>query len=308
MAKSCPAKDDPDSAWPPYCPNLGAAYFFLVVFCLTFVAHIAQAIIHRKGYSWVVSMSALWQLLAFTFRILAINNVTQIGYYIPYFVLILLAPIWINAYVYMVLGRMVYNYTENAKLFGIKAWRCGLYFVLLDIFAFIVQLAGSSMASGDDIPNSQIMRGLHIYMGGVGLQQLFILCFAGVAFRFQKRMNADMPMASKGRPLQLLYTMYTVLALITIRIIFRLIEYSQGYDSSIVTEEVWAYVFDSLPMFIALVMFNVVHPGRIMTGKEADFPSRKERKAAGKDFRWGRANKYRGDATPLETLDAKHGP
>lgn len=31
-------------------------------------------------------------------------------------------------------------------------------------------------------------------------------------------------------------------------------------------------------MFLALVVFNIVHPGRIMPGKKSDFPSRKERK------------------------------
>ena len=31
-------------------------------------------------------------------------------------------------------------------------------------------------------------------------------------------------------------------------------------------------------MFIALVLFNIYHPGRIMPGKESDLPSRKERK------------------------------
>ena len=31
-------------------------------------------------------------------------------------------------------------------------------------------------------------------------------------------------------------------------------------------------------MFIALVLFNIVHPGKVMAGKESDFPSRKERK------------------------------
>ena len=49
-----------------------------------------------------------------------------------------LAPLWINAYVYMVLGRMVYNFTTSAKILGVKAWRFGLYFVLLDI-VFVLQ-------------------------------------------------------------------------------------------------------------------------------------------------------------------------
>ena len=35
-------------------------------------------------------------------------------------------------------------------------------------------------------------------------------------------------------------------------------------------------------MFIALVLFNLVHPGQMMPGNESDLPSRKERKAIGK--------------------------
>ena len=31
-------------------------------------------------------------------------------------------------------------------------------------------------------------------------------------------------------------------------------------------------------MLLAFVLLNIVHPGRIMKGKEADLPSRKERK------------------------------
>lgn len=57
-----------------------------------------------------------------------------------------------------------------------------------------------------------------------------------------------------------------------------MIEWSSGLDSSIPDHEVYQYVFDSLPMFLALVIFNVIHPGKIMPDKESDFPSRKERK------------------------------
>lgn len=69
----------------------------------------------------------------------------------------------------MVMGRMVYNFTASAKILGFKAWRFGLYFVLLDIIAFIVQAIGASMASGDNLPDSQIFR------GGQTLQSTIIL-------------------------------------------------------------------------------------------------------------------------------------
>lgn len=42
-------------------------------------------------------------------------------------------------------------------------------------------------------------------------------------------------------------------------------------------------------MFIALVLLNIVHPGRIMPGPESNLPSRKSRKALGKENVKGRA-------------------
>ena len=42
-------------------------------------------------------------------------------------------------------------------------------------------------------------------------------------------------------------------------------------------------------MLACLVLFNIFHPGRLMPGKESDFPSRKQRKAAGKNNTMGRA-------------------
>jgi hypothetical protein len=144
--------------------------------------------------------------------------------------------------------------------------------------AFLVQAAGASMASGDNLTESEIMRGLHIYMIGVGVQEAFIIAFTGLLIRFQLRFKRESPHPNETLPLRLVYTLYTVLGLITIRIIFRLIEYSSGIDSSIPTHEVFTFVFETLPMFVALLLFNIVHPGRVMPGRENNIPGRKQRK------------------------------
>lgn len=137
MAASCAAKDDPDSVWPHFCPSKAAAYLYAILFGLTLLAHIVQAIIYRKGYSWVIAMGALWEVGCYIFRIQSINQPTKESWYTAWFVLILLAPLWINAYVYMALGRMVYNFTASARILRVKAWRFGLLFVLLDILYVI---------------------------------------------------------------------------------------------------------------------------------------------------------------------------
>ena len=133
MAAGCQAKDDPNSMWPSFCPSKGASIFYAVLFGLTVIAHITQAIIYRKGYSWVVIMGAAWEMGCYIFRTLSIGKPDNESFYTAWFLLMLLAPLWINAYVYMALGRMVYNFTSSARILKVKAWRFGLYFVLLDI-------------------------------------------------------------------------------------------------------------------------------------------------------------------------------
>ena len=59
-------------------------------------------------------------------------------------------------------------------------------------------------------------------------------------------------------------------------------------------------------MLFALVLLNIVHPGRIMPGKECDFPSRKQRKAADKNIQ-GRASRF-GDALSLHETEPSEVP
>jgi hypothetical protein len=66
-----------------------------------------------------------------------------------------------NSYAYMVMGRIVYNFTPSASVFKIKAWRFGLIFVLLDVVAFLIQLAGLASVGAAKQP-SKATSGIHI--------------------------------------------------------------------------------------------------------------------------------------------------
>ena len=182
----------------------------------------------------------------------------------------------------MVMGRMVYNFTPSASILKVKAWRFGLYFVLLDILAFMVQVVGALMASGGHHPKMTLL-GIHIYMGGIGFQQLCILLFLALAVRFHLKLRQQPPSRQRSTGLLLLYIEYAVVLLITVRIIFRLNEYAKGFKSTIPMHEAYQFVLDSTLMWIASVLFNIFHPGRLMPGRESNLPSRKERKSLKKE-------------------------
>jgi hypothetical protein len=59
------------------------------------------------------------------------------------------------------------------------------------------------------------------------------------------------------------------------RIVFRLVEFAAGTDPStnpIPFTDAYFYALDALPMFLALLVMNVVHPGRVLVGPESEFP------------------------------------
>jgi hypothetical protein len=83
---------------------------------------------------------------------------------------------------------MIYFFVEEKRLGGLSAKRYGVLFVWLDTIAFIVQLVGAALTTQTDVPMSTIMLGVHIYMGGIGLQEFFIVVFTYVFIVLHRRM------------------------------------------------------------------------------------------------------------------------
>jgi hypothetical protein len=117
----------------PYCPNVGAAGLFLTLFTIISIAQITQAFIYRKGFCWVVIMAALWETAGFAFRIASSQYNQSVGLFFGQQVLILLAPLWLNAFVYMVFGRMVLFFLADQKIWIFKARKLTLSFVVSDV-------------------------------------------------------------------------------------------------------------------------------------------------------------------------------
>ncbi|KAK4941117.1 hypothetical protein LTR10_018917 [Elasticomyces elasticus] len=220
-------------------------------------------------------MAAIWETVAFTFRTLSTRHQQNTTFYLIFQIFILLAPLWVNAFDYMVLGRMIQFFTPSHSLFSIPASTLAVGFVSLDFVSFIIQLIGGSYA-GPTAPVAKQLQGIHIYMGGIGLQQFFILIFVGFGIKFQREM---MKLERRGMPAKknwrfLLYTLYTTLGLITIRIIFRLVQFSAGDTASnpLVSSEACFYILEAVPMLLAVMCFNIKHPGSVLVGPESELP------------------------------------
>ncbi|KAF2874571.1 RTA1 like protein-domain-containing protein [Massariosphaeria phaeospora] len=269
-----------------YSPSFPAAVTFSTLFGLLTLSQIVLAFIFRKRFCWVMVMGCSWELVAFITRSLGSRDQQSLGYAYPSLLLFLLAPLWINAFVYMTAGRLIWTFHPAKKVFGVKATSIGKYFVWLDIVSFLIQCAGGVMLSPEQ--GSKIMDiGKTVYMSGLGAQQFFIVLFLILIIRFHidtLRLEQRDSLRSNKKCKWVTYALYIVLALITMRIGFRLAEFSggMGADNPLPNEEKYSLILDAAPMVLAIFVLTVVHPGLALKGSESEFPSRKERKADNK--------------------------
>jgi hypothetical protein len=151
-------------------------------------------------------------------------------------------------------------------------------------------------------------NGLHVYTAGVCLQLCVILAFFGLSVFFFRRVRTLPIGKDKGKAKKLMLLLYTSLLLISVspfsapskpflimkkwRICFRIVEFSAGsktpLNNQIEQNEWYVYVFDMAPMFLALLVFHIYHPGKVLVGPDSEYPKvtkeekrlRKEQKRA----------------------------
>lgn len=124
----------------------------------------------------------------------------------------------------MTLGRMVQFFVPEQRLIKISAQRFGLIFVCLDIFAFIIQLIGVAILVQTGASNDTVLRGVHIYMGGIAIQETFIIGFIGLTIHLHRKLlhleNTGQQLGKMANPSfnwrWLFYTMYIALTMITV--------------------------------------------------------------------------------------------
>lgn len=166
-------------------------------------------------------MACFWELGSFITRAISTKHQQNVGVALITQLLVLLAPLWVNAFDYMLLSRMLYFFlpTSSPLSGGTPTSILSMLFVILDFVSFIVQLIGGSLA-GPTADDAQVMRGIHLYMGGIGLQQFFIFLFLGVAVYFHRQMLRSERLGGTGRGKEgwrpLLYVLYASLGLITV--------------------------------------------------------------------------------------------
>jgi hypothetical protein len=115
-----------------------------------------------------------------------------------------------------------------------------------------------------------IKLGEHVITGGLIIQILFFGVFMLVAGIFHLRIARHPTSRSQALSVpwqRLLGVLYAASALIMARSIFRVAQYLMGADGVLLNNELYLYIFDAALMFVAMLLFNIWHPGAVLAGR-----------------------------------------
>ncbi|GKZ22318.1 hypothetical protein AbraIFM66951_007951 [Aspergillus brasiliensis] len=252
----------------PYTPSATAGYTFMGIFGITTLVHFVMMFPYRAAYFIPLVIGGICETFGYYGRAWSHQGRTLIGPWALQEMLILCAPPFIAATVYMILGRMMIAFAAEQHSL-IRPKRLTKIFVLNDIICFLTQIIGAGVqVTGDE----QLMRtGIKAVLAGLIFSLVVFLLFVWVAVVFHIRLSREPtwvvnedPWLMNGGWKRYMWAMYVACGALMVRNLVRTIQFGAGDGSVLNTKEVYIYVFDAALMFVAMAVLAVWHPGMLI--------------------------------------------
>jgi RTA1 like protein len=179
-----------------YNPSFGAAVLFAILYLIpTLVLFYQTCFRYRTWYFLCVPIGSLLEVGGYIARGISVKNQSQVPPYATSLSLIVLAPLFIAAGNYLLIGRLLRavlpastrDRRDNHRIFHIRSTRITKLFVGCDILSFLIQVSGSSIASSNNWQGNEEKVGTRVLIVGLATQLATILIFCFIVARFAKR-------------------------------------------------------------------------------------------------------------------------
>ncbi|KAK5069278.1 hypothetical protein LTR64_008427 [Lithohypha guttulata] len=279
-----------------YKPSMAAAVIFIVLFVLLSAYHSFLLIRRRTWFCVPFVVGGLFEIIGYIGRALAVNNIDSVPPYTIQALGLLLAPILFAASIYMILGRIVRVLQGEAYTIIRVNWLTKI-FVTGDVLCFCIQAAGGGMLAVATT-QAEIDRDNNIVLGGLILQVCIFIVFLVTAIIFHRRMSQRPTSASLDGSLgenggissgrfgtmtwrKLMVGLYVSSILISLRNIFRVVEYAMGWSGYLLSTEWPLYVFDGLLMVLVLVVCIMWYHPEISKGNKKSAAAMRKQETSG---------------------------
>lgn len=220
-------------------------------------------------------------ICGFATRLFGAYHTSNLGILIASVVLIMSGPPVYALINYFVLSRILYYMPYLAPM---HPGRVATTFIGLDGVCEILIGSGAWRMANSSLTDSQRQVGANMVMASLCLQATLFAGFGVLAALFHRK--ASRAGVLKKDLKTVLYVMYASAAIVTIRCIYRLVEYILGWESSIYQNEVYFWIFEAALMFVNTALLNTFHPGKRLPRSNGTFLAKDgvtERKGPGWD-------------------------
>ncbi|ODQ63776.1 RTA1-domain-containing protein [Nadsonia fulvescens var. elongata DSM 6958] len=248
-------------------PAKAPAVLFTILFAFQLIVIVYHHVRHRVWWSHSLTLGVAFETLGFATRSWLTWNPnsgdTNAGsaLFKCQYACILIGPIFHAAFIYTVFGRLSRETPRHFTLILPKI--VAPCFFVSDILSFLIQVAGAGVLLSADT-HTLVETGDKIIQAGLGVNLASFVLF--LVFCSYFTYCARQFVLSKSFP----WSRYCVLPLwfsavaILVRQIYRVIEFSNGFYGFVAIHEVYFYVFDTLPIFLAGLVWCVFFPEKFI--------------------------------------------
>ncbi|KID86527.1 sphingoid long-chain base transporter RSB1 [Metarhizium guizhouense ARSEF 977] len=247
-------------------PSLAANATFLGLFILVGLAHGYLGFRWRSwGFMGGMILGCLSEAIGYAGRIMLYNNPFSFVGFMVQIVCLTIAPVFYTASIYVTLSKTIMYFAPDLSRFNPQLFYW--IFIPFDVICLILQAAGGAMSSNS---NGDDRLGVNVSMAGLALQVVvltaFVVCFADYMVRYVRSGRTG----SFGWRLNTFFLgLASSVLLILARCAYRVAELKDGYNGSLIREEIPFIILEGVVIVIAAIALCFGHPGLVFGRDEA---------------------------------------
>jgi len=259
-----------------YEPSTPVAIVATVIFALVGTGLAIRIALRLRDlrWGWCILVGTFAYMTGFVLRPVVKNNPTSEGLFIAMELFLITSPATFLAFNYIIYGRLVRNRVgEGYSLRFIPPRRVSTFFVISDVSTFVIQGGGGGLQASANSKTAQL--GTRVVLVGLVLQLISYAFFVFLVVYVHRRvMDKERPHPIRQDPsFIVIWLVYFSSVFILIRGVYRTIEFAQGHGGFLITHEVYFYLFDALPLLLAIIIYVPFWPGKYVEEKVVQMDS-----------------------------------
>ncbi|PAV23289.1 RTA1 like protein [Pyrrhoderma noxium] len=249
-----------------YNPNEAAAITIGVLYLVLFLALSLRLYLSRSWWGLCLPIGVAAFSSGFFLRQASVVNADNLGIFVASQFFIIVSPATFLAFNYIIYGRMMRTFAGDRPQYSLIRPRfVSTIFVISDFFTFVLQGAAAGLSSNDD-PSATNLARILLKIGLI-LQLVSYIFFVIIVIHSHRCLLNDKSYGVGNFPWILIYLLYFSSVFIVIRGAYRIAEQENSTDdhlSFLLSHEVFFYLLDTLPLFLATVIYVPFWPGNIL--------------------------------------------